>query len=354
MIRLAELGAGIITDCHFVGLDTRNDVKIEAIASADEAQGRALCDKYGARFFSDYKQLIDQVELDGVIVALPNYMHFEACKYAIEHGVKYILCEKPLCNSSAESKELMRLVKEHGTVFQTAYMKRFNPGFRMIKEKLPELGDIEFVDCHIYVSAPDPAVSAKNEIHTWHQDAKKSGGGFINHSGSHHFDLLHFLFGDIESVRAQIRYEPGTTRDYYMKSEMHTVSGVDIEYHLGRMDVPNLGPDFSVVRGGWDECIQVIGTNGFIKCENPTWQGYAAEKVTLWIKGMPGPRTLYLECRDQWIHELAAFVECIQNGALHPDATDVVGGYKVDFLIEKLRESSMKRGEPVILAGYEL
>lgn len=357
MIRIAELGAGIISECHFLGLDACDDVQVVAIASADAEQGRAaLAAHPGAKLYTDYKELLDNERdhIDGVIIALPNFMHYEAAKHAIERGYRYIFCEKPLCNNSRESKELVELVQKHGTIFQTAYMKRFNPGFRMIRDKLAELGQIEFVDGHIYVSAPDPESETASAINSWHDDAIKSGGGFINHSGSHHFDLLQFLFGDIESVRAHVRNVPGTGRDYYMKANLHTVGGVDIEYHLGRMDVPNLGPDFSVVRGGWDECIQVIGTNGFIKCENPTWQGYEAEKVTMWIKGMPSPRTLYVACKDQWIEELAAFVECIRNGALHEDATDVVGGYKVDRLIEKLRESSENNGAEIPLNNYDL
>ncbi len=357
MVRIAELGAGIISECHFFGLDPRDDVQIVAIASADEAAGKKACEAHpGAKYYADYRELLMQEKgnVDGVIIALPNFMHFEAAKFAIEQGYKFIMCEKPLCNCSADSKELARLVQENGVVFQTAYMKRFNPGFRMIKDKLPELGQIEFVDCHIYVSDIDPDDEAAGAIASWHDDAVKSGGGFINHSGSHHFDLLNFIFGDVESVRAHVRYVPNTKRDYYMKGNLHTVSGVDIEYHLGRMDVPNLGPDFSVVRGGWDECIQVIGTNGFIKCENPTWQGYEAEKVTMWIKGMPGPRTLYVECKDQWTGELAAFVQAIKTGRLHEDATTCVGGYKVDYLIEKIRESSEKGGAEVKIENYNL
>ena len=357
MVRIAELGAGIITECHFFGLDPQEDVQIVAIASADEEQGKRACAAHpGAKLYADYKELLlnEKENIDGVIIALPNFMHFEAAKFAIEQGYRFIMCEKPLCNCSADSRELARLVEEHGTVFQTAYMKRFNPGFRMIKEKLPELGEIEFVNCHIYVGDAEPHTEAASAITSWHSDAIKSGGGFINHSGSHHYDLLNFMFGDVESVEAKVRFIPGTKRDYYMKGTLHTVGGVDIAYDLGRMDVPNLGPDKSVVRGGWDECIEVIGTRGFIKCENPTWQGYEAEKVTLWLQGMPGPRTLYVECKDQWTNELKAFVQAIKDGKLNPDATTCLGGYKVDYLIEKIRESSELGGAEVKLNNYGL
>lgn len=357
MVRIAELGAGIISDCHFFGLASRDDAQIVAIASANEEEGRKACaDHPGSVFYTDYKELLlkEKGNIDGVIIALPNFMHYEAAKFAIEQGYKFILCEKPLCNCSSDSRDLMRLVEENNVVFQTAYMKRFNPGFRMIKDKLPELGSIEFINGHIYCSDVEPESEAAAVIYSWHGDAEKSGGGFLNHSGSHHFDLFHFIFGDIEWARANVRYIPGTKRDYYMKGNLHTLSGHDIEYHLGRMDVPNLGPGQSVVRGGWDECIMVMGTRGFIKCENPTWQGFEPEKVTMWIKGMPGPQTLYLECKDQWTNELGAFVQAIKEGKLHPDATDCMGGYKVDYLIEKIKESGAQNGAEIRLNNYGL
>ena len=343
MVRLGIFGSGIITDCHFLGLD-KTDAQIVAIASVDEASGRKACTKYGAEFYADYNNLLHKEKLDAVIVALPNHMHYESCVASINAGVKNILCEKPMCTRLEDSKKLMDLVSESGVLFQVAYMKRFNPGFELIKQTIPKIGQIEFVNTHIYMSGAEPISEAQASVKSWHSDAKKSGGGIITHSTSHHIDLLRYYFGDVKTIRAKARYEFEGTRDYYMNGWFEMEDGTDIQLQLGKIDVPNLGPSLSVVRGAWDECVEVIGTRGFIKVENPTWQGFGAMKVTRWMQGESGPETFYIECNLQWVYEMQSFVESVKKGQLEAKSSSVVDGYKVDLIIEKIHESSKAGG----------
>ena len=345
MVKLAVFGTGIITECHFFALDRIKDVKVTAIASMDEKSGKAACDKYGANYYKDYKELLaKEKDFDGLVIALPNHMHYEASVAAIDAGVKAILCEKPLGINSEESAKLAEKVKKSGIFFQTAYMKRFNPGFRKIKDALKEIGELEFVTSSIFVSSPEPEITGKNEIKTWHRDAKLSGGGFLTHSGSHHLDLLRYLFGDVKSVSCRCRYEPVAGRDYYLNGKLFMGSGLEIDMRMGRVDVPNLGPGFTVFRGGWDESIEVIASRGYIRVDNPSWQGYEAMKVKHWFKGMPGPMETYYECNEQWINEFTDFVESCKTHKLSPSGSSVEDGYRVDLIIEKMHESSAKNG----------
>ena len=345
MVKLGILGSGIITECHFFALDRINDAKIAAIASVDEVSGKDAAKKYEAVYYKDYKGLLDnEKDLDGVIVALPNHMHYEACVYAIEAGHKRILCEKPLCTNSADSKKLVELVSKTGVLLQTAYMKRFNPGFQQIREALGVLGEIEFVTSAIYVSSPEPEISGSQEPKAWHSDPKLSGGGFLTHSGSHHIDLLRYLFGDVKTVACKCRYDRSDGRDYFVDGTLGMESGVDIAMKMGRADVPNLGPGWLPFRGGWNESIEVIATRGYIKVDNPSWQGYEAMKVTRWFKGMPGPETVYYECNEQWINELSAFVKSCRTGVLSANGSSAADGYRVDLIIEQMRESGRRNG----------
>jgi predicted dehydrogenase len=348
MVKLGVLGTGIITECHFFALDRIGGARMAAVASLDEASGKGAAQKYGAAYYRDYKELLDaEKDLDGVIVALPNHMHYEACVYAIGAGHKMILCEKPLCTNSADSKKLTELANRNGVLLQTGYMKRFNPGFRQIRDALGVLGEIEFVTSAIYVSAPVPEVSGRQEPTAWHSDPTLSGGGFLTHSGSHHIDLLRHLFGDVKSVACKCRYDREDGRDYFVDGTLGMESGVDIAMKMGRADVPNLGPSWQPFRGGWNESIEVIATKGYIKVDNPSWQGYEAMKVTRWLSGMPGPETEYYECNEQWINELSAFAESCGTGALSADGSSAADGYRVDLIIERMRESGRQGGRPI-------
>ena len=350
MIKLGILGSGIITGFHFFALERIKGARVAAIASADEASGRAAADKCKARFYGDYRELLDREKgLNGIIVALPNYMHCEACAYAINAGHKNILCEKPLGINSAESGELVGLVEKTGVMLQTAYMKRFNPGFAKIKEALGHIGRIEFITSNIFLSSPEPdakaasANGAKAPV-SWHNDAGLSGGGILTHSGSHHLDLLRYLFGEIETVSCRCRYDAESGRDHYLSGTLGMGCGADVTMRIGHVDVPDLGPDWKVYKGGWNESVEVIASKGYIRAENPTWQGYAPMKVTSWFSGMPGPAETHYECSEQWTNELAAFVKSCGTGKLSEIASTAADGYRVDLAIEAMRESDRQNG----------
>jgi predicted dehydrogenase len=156
--------------------------------------------------------------------------------------------------------------------------------------------------------------------------------------------VLRFLFGDVKSVSAKVRYEPGVERDYFLNGKLFMESGLEIDMKMGRVDVPNLGPDFTLFKGGWNETIEVIAHRGYIKVTNPSWQGYEAMKVKHWFKGMPGPMETYYECNEQWINELTDFAESCKTHKLSPTGSSAEDGYRVDLIIEKIRESGSKNG----------
>lgn len=349
MVKLGILGAGIITECHFFALERIPEAKIAAIASIDQS-GKTAAEKYGAHYYKDYKELLEkEKDLDGIVVALPNHMHYQGCVDAILAGHRKILCEKPLCIRAEDSQRLVELVQKEKVLFQTAYMKRFNPGFRKIKEYLADMGELEFVTFSIYNSAPEPEVSSHKDLKSWHDDASLSGGGFLTHSGSHHLDLLRYCFGDISKVSCKCRYDKKNGRDYYLNAELEMESGLTIDMRLGRVDIPNLGPQWRPFRGGWNESVEVIGTRGYLRVDNPSWQGYEAMQVTWWFQGMCGPESEYYECNEQWINEFQAFVDSCNSGHLAEGSSSVVDGYRVDYIIEQMRESGRRNGETVEL-----
>jgi len=349
MVKLGFLGAGIISECHFYAVDKLKDIQISAIASSDKAEENAA-KKYGARFYSDYRELLDrEKDLDGVVIALPNFMHCEASEYAINSGHKNIFCEKPLARNPAEAGKVVKLVKETGVLFQTGYMKRFNPGFQMMKESLPEIGEIEFVTSGIFGASTDPEIvrkNANNKKHdTWHNDPVLSGGGFLAHSGSHHVDLLRYLFGDIKSVECKLRFLLSDNDEYFVNGTLHTNDGVEITMRQGRVDVGSLGPGWEPYRQpAWNEFIEVIGTKGYLRADNPNWRGWDVMKFTRWISGMAGPEVKQLDCAEQWVNEFAAFAESCKTGKLSGRASTVVDGYRADCVLDRMRCSDRQKG----------
>src|SRR5919202_3523011 len=80
----------------------------------------AFGERYGVppeRRYTDYRQLIDREQPDIVSVATQPEQRAEVALYAVEHGVRALYGEKPLCASVAEAHRLVEAVEAHGVAF---------------------------------------------------------------------------------------------------------------------------------------------------------------------------------------------------------------------------------------------
>jgi len=137
--RTGIIGTGFIGAVHVETLRRLGNVDVVAIADVSSASEKAakLCVPKG---YSDYKEMIEQENLDAVHICTPNSLHLEQATYAIERGVS-VLCEKPLTTSVADSKTLSSLAKEKGVPCGINFMIRFYPMVMQIKEMIAH-GDV--------------------------------------------------------------------------------------------------------------------------------------------------------------------------------------------------------------------
>jgi predicted dehydrogenase len=120
------IGIGFIGPAHMEAI-RRQGFEVAAIAESTQEQA----DETAARLFvpkayGDWKDLVNDPEIDIVHIASPNYLHYEQAKMALEVG-KHVLCEKPLAMNTEESAELVRLAKEKGLVNAVNFNIRFYP-----------------------------------------------------------------------------------------------------------------------------------------------------------------------------------------------------------------------------------
>ena len=70
---------------------------------------------------------------DVVDIVAPTTAHHELCKMAILKS-KHVFVEKPLANTMAEAREIVKLAKEANIKFQVGHVERFNPAFLALKD----------------------------------------------------------------------------------------------------------------------------------------------------------------------------------------------------------------------------
>lgn len=122
----------------------------EAIMVADLSEVR-LCgvkeQHLAAPTTTDYRRLLDNVDVDAVIVATPIRTHHRLAKEALAQG-KHVLVEKPLAASSAECAELNETAQMVDRVLMVGHTFQHNPAVQKLRELIRsgELGNIFYVD----------------------------------------------------------------------------------------------------------------------------------------------------------------------------------------------------------------
>lgn len=86
-----------------------------------------------AKIVSDFREVIDNPDVDAVVIATPDHWHCLPTLYAAE-AKKSIYCEKPLSTTIAEAHAMLKAVKDNGVVFQGGNMQRSGQHFRKAVE----------------------------------------------------------------------------------------------------------------------------------------------------------------------------------------------------------------------------
>jgi predicted dehydrogenase len=202
MIRTAIIGLGKMGASHCAILGAHPDVNLVAVCDSSSLVIDAF--KKYSRFecFSDYKKMINTMDLDAVLVATPTKFHSEIVLCALQRNI-HVFCEKPFVLNVQEGKLLSDLAKSHQLVSQVGYHNRFIGTFNEVKRLLSfnAIGEVY----HFKGESYGPVV-LKEKGGTWRSE-KANGGGCLYDYASHTIDLIHFLLGKpVKVVGTQLKY----------------------------------------------------------------------------------------------------------------------------------------------------
>lgn len=199
------LGIGIVgfgehaQKVHVQVLQNLRGINLVGIADPDPVrQEQARRRIPAAKIFSDYDQLLDLPSLDALIICPPTALHAPIAIAAMRKG-KHIYLEKPLGLTLQQALPVIQLWRNRGLVGMIGFNYRFHPLFQSARQLIQSgaLGDV------IHVRTIFSTRSKK--IAAW-RESPASGGGVLLDLGSHHFDLIRFLFNqEIVSVFARTR-----------------------------------------------------------------------------------------------------------------------------------------------------
>lgn len=193
--RIGLLGAGFISDYHISGLHQAG-AEVVSIFSRTEANAQAKAAQFGIpHCTANYTELLTRDDLDAVVITTPDYTH-EALAVAAAQAGKAILLQKPMARNSQECLNIIRAAAENNVPLYVSFMHRYLIEIEKIQELLAAnaLGQIYTIRQRNATPGADWAA--------WFFSKEKVGGGVVLQLGVHGIDLLRYLFGEIEGVKA--------------------------------------------------------------------------------------------------------------------------------------------------------
>jgi predicted dehydrogenase len=163
-------------------------VSLLAVASRSLDRAKEAAKSTGAsRAYGSYEELLADPEIEAVYNPLPNHLHVPWSVKAARAG-KHVLCEKPLALSTAETAELVKAQRESGKLVAEAYMVRYHPQWRLVREVV-ESGRIG------KVRAVQTAFSYRNEDLGNIRNQRETGGGALYDIGGYAINTARLVFG---------------------------------------------------------------------------------------------------------------------------------------------------------------
>ncbi len=198
-VKLGIIGCGIAArELHWPAIRKLDD-KFEVISVCNHTVPKAkeFSQMVGnVPYVTDYKDILNNTEIEAVDIVLPIHLNFEVTKDSLEAG-KHVIVEKPLAANMEEASAMLSFETKYHKVMMVAENYRYDPVFVKLKEYISD-GKIGkpysvFWNCYSYLE-PD----SKYALTKWRIDHKYPGG-FITDGGIHNIAVLRDLFGEITS-----------------------------------------------------------------------------------------------------------------------------------------------------------
>ncbi len=291
-IGAAVVGAGFIGPVHLEAL-RRLGVNVTGILGCDEAESQAAKEANGVtKAYGSYDDVLADAEVDSVHLAVPNVLHFNMAKQALEAG-KHVMCEKPLAMTSAETQELVNLAKTKALAAGVCYNVRFYPINLEARHKVQsgEIGDVILInggyvqDWLLY-----------DTDYNWRVLADQGGAlRAVADIGTHWMDLIQTITGlKIQSVFADLHTVHSVRKRPKVEVETFTGKmGAETETEPINIDTEDYGAlllrfsngargnvNVSQVTAGRKNCIryEISGTKGALswcsETPNDLWIGH--------------------------------------------------------------------------------
>ena len=258
-MKYALIGCGRIATNHIKAV-INNKLELVAVCDVLPEAMESLLAKHGlasdssiARY-TDYKQMIEENEIELISVATESGVHAEIALYCIDHGI-HLIIEKPIAMSIADADEIIARAQAKGVKVSACHQNRFNISVQEMRKALEagRFGKLSHGSIHVrwnrnqsyYDQAP------------WRGKWASDGGSLMNQC-IHGIDLLRWMLGgEVEEVYG------ATRQQYHSYLEAEDIGMAVVKFKNGT--IGTIEGTVNVYPQNLEETLYLFGEKGTVK-----------------------------------------------------------------------------------------
>ena len=197
-VRIGIVGLGNMGSVHVGHVQRLSNTELVAVCDRCPDKLAEICAKHNVAGFSDYAQMLESAEMDGVIIATPHYDHPPMTLTAFAAGI-HVLVEKPLAVHVKDARRMIAAYHQARAthpelVFAAMFMQRTYGFWRKIKAMI-EAGELGTLIRTTWIITDWFRTQHYYDSGDWRATWQGEGGGVLINQCPHNLDLYQWLVG---------------------------------------------------------------------------------------------------------------------------------------------------------------
>lgn len=258
-MKYALIGCGRISTNH-IKAALNNGLNIVAVCDVKEENIQTLLAKHNLqhdtsiKYYSNYKKMIEENELELVSIATESGIHAEIALYCIDHNLNVII-EKPMAMNIADANEIIKRAEGKNVKVSACHQNRFNIAVQEMRKAVEEgrFGKLSHGSIHVRWNRNQDYYTQAPWRGTWAQD-----GGALMNQCIHGIDLLRWMMGDeVEEVYG------ATRQQFHHYLEAEDIGMAVVKFKNGA--IATIEGTTNVYPKNLEETLYLFGENGTVK-----------------------------------------------------------------------------------------
>ncbi len=190
-LRIGFIGVGGIAHSHLTRLSRIDEAKIVALSDVVKEKAEKAAKDYQAHSYTDYKDMLDNENLDAVFICVPPFAHVNIEIDVAQRGIPFFI-EKPVNLYLEKAKEVEKIVKEKNLITSVGYVLRYMDIVERARDFLRDRKIALILGRYFGEFPQSPWLGMK----------EKSGGQIVEQA-THIVDLMRYFSGEVDFLYAE-------------------------------------------------------------------------------------------------------------------------------------------------------